>query len=122
MTHQSPKRHLAAIIAVLGMLFSQLALSAYACPMESIGLGMTMEEAECCQESARATANLCQEHCKDSQAAMPDEVPDFPGFVPAFSVILPLAALVSPCCEYSQAVLSHATSPPLSILNCCFRI
>lgn len=115
-------RHFAAIVAALGMLFSQLALAAYACPMERMEQGMAMEEAECCQESASATASLCQEHCKDSQAAVPDSAPDLPGFVPAFTVSLPLARSILPCCEYSQAVLSRATSPPLAILNCCFRI
>ncbi len=120
MTRTHLSRHLAAIVAALGMLFSQLALAAYACPMERMTMTEALAEAECCRESASATASLCHEHCKDSQLAAQDSVPDLPGFVPAFTVTLPVASMHE--CEYSQATPAHLTSPPLFILNCCFRI
>lgn len=115
-------RRLAAVFAVFAMLFSQLALAAYACPLERMAVIAVVADAECCTESASASANLCHEHCKDSASALPDAQPPVPDFVPGFSVPLPPAQDDAPHCEYSQVALFHSISPPLSILNCCFRI
>jgi hypothetical protein len=115
-------RSAAACIAALGILFSQVALAAYACPMEFVAAAASAEPADCCLEEAAATASLCEEHCKDSKASTADNAPASVDFVPAFTVWLTRPAGVSQPPNFSSPTLVHATSPPLSILNCCFRI
>jgi hypothetical protein len=117
-----PARQIAACLAALGLLFSQVALAAYACPMEAAMPAEAVGDAECCQESAMATASLCSEHCKDSGAAIADAVPMPPDFVPAFTVRLEQPETAHSLHPYTPEILSRAASPPLSILNCCFRI
>lgn len=108
------------------ILFSQVALAAYACPMEQMARAGMEQSSEilpdCCLESAQATANLCHEHCKDSQVAPLDSAQQPLAFFPAFTVTLHLPVpplLVS--ADLPDAP-RFASSPPLSILNCCFRI
>jgi hypothetical protein len=115
-------RSLAAKAALCALLFSHLALAAYACPMDNMAMAETEQTAECCAESARGMAGLCQEHCKDSAAKVAEPADSLPDFSPAFVATLQLAQPHQQAREYSQAVLAHAASPPLSILNCCFRI
>lgn len=115
-------RKLAALLAVLAMLFSQLALATYVCPMEQAVSAETVMDAECCQDGASASVHLCHEHCKDARSVVPDTAPDLPRFLPAFTVMLADAPARVPLGEYSQSVVALSTAPPLAILHCCFRI
>jgi hypothetical protein len=90
--------------------------------MESVGGIAAMEDAGCCQDSAAALASLCHEHCKDSKVALPDAVSPVADFVPAFIATVPLPALSAQLHGYASAAHFHAPSPPIFILNRCFRI
>jgi len=120
--HSRVARFVAACLAILGLLFSQVALAAYACPMDMAAATQSAAESDCCPDAASAAAGLCAEHCKDSRAAVPDVTPPPSDFVPAFTVTLALPPAAGFTGFEFSPPFSHATSPPLSILNCCFRI
>jgi hypothetical protein len=115
------RRTLIAFLAACVFLFAQLAVAAYACPGSSQQEAAAAAERPPCAELDTELSNLCQKHChgsEQSQAASP--VPA--AFVPAFIATIarsPETVRV----ERSQPSSSrHATSPPLTIRNCCFRI
>ena len=117
-------RQLASWIGIIAVVFAQLALSAYACPMAQVPVAANAQvgAADCCADGASVSASLCYEHCKDSKVVSPDASPDLPDFVAAFVVSVPLAqdALSSGTALSAQTI--ERPSPPLSVLNCCFRI
>ena len=121
-------RKLCSLLAIGALLFAQLAVAAYACPMRSAGADEAASMDAACEKNASQrdveSPALCQQHCENG----PQNVNDLPQ-VPVFfavetgrvvaqstTMILPILSSASP------AFLSHATSPPLSIRHCCFRI
>lgn len=115
-------RFTAAGFAILGILFSQVALSAYACPMDAAPARLQAADTDCCPDAASDNASLCAEHCKASRAAVADVAPVPPAFVPAFTATVAMPVVDAAFDSQAAALFTHATSPPLSILNCCFRI
>lgn len=120
-------RSFAALLALVGVLFSQLALAAYACPMESLAQAAAMAEMDgeggCCGQSVDGNNPvLCQAHCQQGKQTLDKpsfSVPD-PG--PATSV-LPIAAEARPP-DLSGALpllLARETVPSLAVRLCCFR-
>ena len=121
-------RKLFSLLAIGALLFAQLAVAAYACPMQFAGV----DEAALTDAAGEKNASqrdvdspaLCQQHCENGPQNVNDspQVPVFfaveTGWVvaPSTPMILPIRTSASP------AFLSHATSPPLAIRNCCFRI
>lgn len=116
-------------IAIIAMLFTQLAGSAYACPMQNGGVTAQMQMAD----NADATRDdrdmaqpaMCQHHCQDGQQINNDSPldPSALAFVPVLVVSLTVAATTTfETSIVAAPSLHHATSPPLSIRNCCFRI
>ena len=123
-------KKLAGWIGIVAVVFAQLALSAYACPMMQVQVpvaatGATIAQADatdCCADSASASASLCHEHCKDSKVISPDALPDRPDFVAAFVISLPMLPEMLPSASALSTQYIERPSPPLSVLNCCFRI
>ncbi len=117
-------RQLAGWIGIIAVVFAQLALSAYACPMAQVPVAATTEAdaVDCCADNASVSASLCHEHCKDSKVVSPDTPPDLPDFVAAFVVSVPLAPDALPSGTVLSTQYIERPSPPLSVLNCCFRI
>ncbi len=117
-------RKLTSWIGIVAVVFAQLALSAYACPMTQVQVAANAhgDAADCCVDNASASASLCHEHCKDSKVVSPDTSPDLPDFVAAFVVSMPEAPEALPPGTALSAQTIERPSPPLSILNCCFRI
>ncbi len=123
-------RKLAAGAAILGMLFTQFAVAAYACPavagaLEANSL-VIADEAESlpCQQSMGSLAGLCKAHCEDGQKNVTG-APHMPpaDFVPAFAVTLQTQDVSQ------QAQLAFVTTntvpppqPPVHLRNCVFRI
>jgi hypothetical protein len=102
------RRHLVALAAMACLLFTHLAVAAYACG----------------GEADRASPALCQAHCEQASCSLdrPNVPPvgplaanglDAPAFVP------PLASLHT---RPQDDLLVRATSPPLAIRHCRFRI
>lgn len=130
-----PSRFAAALIALVSMLFMQLAVAGYACPqLEPIlattasipaGHGDAAMWDDCMGQDVEQP-NLCHAH-----ATLGEQSLDKPELPPAQVFIA--AALVKvlqgfepergvPPLPDSVPFLTRATEPPLSIQNCCFRI
>ena len=67
----------AAVLAILALLFSQLAVSAFACPrIEAVVSAMDMPEGHC----EKPQKNVCTKHCEYGAATVnqvsPDAAPD----------------------------------------------
>ena len=126
-----------ALMVLLSLLYMQLAMASYRCPVNGAG-SMTMaatadtsaQSMPCLQPMAAASMdpgqpNLCQAHCQaDARASHKVDPPlpaDLAGWEP---VAVTLASLSSPRTRPSlqASQLRRATSPPLSILHCCWRI
>lgn len=116
------------LFAIVALLFSQLAVSAYACPMlaESMRARDVVIDASAssCDETDMGQPSLCQKHCENGQQNVNDAGSPLASvaLAPAFVVSLPIvpSPVVRSATLYPSLV--HATSPPLSIRNCCFRI
>jgi hypothetical protein len=123
----------AAFAAIICLLFSQLAVAAYACPaLLHSAAAATMAQAtdrgdnshDLCTEHDAARPGLCLAHCNPAELSLNHAQVDTP---PVMLVALhPLAdhcapaVLVSTAPQLDVPLRSH--SPPHSILHCCFRI
>jgi hypothetical protein len=117
-------QRLAAYLGILALLFAQLAVSAYACPMTSADKAAATSStvASPCDQLDQAEPNLCDKHCNDS-AQSQAAVPCIHGaFVPGFIAVVGLSSPPALPASAGNPALHHATSPPATIRNCCFRI
>ena len=131
-----PRTHrlLAATIVLFSILFMQLAVSAYACPVLSPGhdsrpaSSAHTQPAETmpCHEIDMEQPTLCHASYQSDKQSL--DKPATPFLMPFVAVGhgLPIRLnslsferfLGSP----APAFLTHATAPPIAIRNCCFRI
>ena len=122
---------LAAVVAVISLLFTQLALASYVCPgtapastpMAAAAAGMAGMDN--CPSMDRAQPSLCHSHDKtEKQSLDKPNVPQVQPFVPAGPavVVLFLDSPTPPPAPVDNAFLVRATAPPLAIRHCCFRI
>lgn len=133
------RRFHAALLALFSMLFMQLAVAGYVCPLDAQqakgSAVAAVQDAQAdpeampgCAEAAQketASAHLCHTHCQvESQSLDKHELPAFQVALPdpVLSVIVLSMATSGLDENYSQpACLTRVVSPPLSIRNCCFR-
>ena len=109
------------------MVFMQLAVSAYACPMLADAIHANTElvsEDPRCDHAGLAQPGLCQKYCQDGQQNVSDSPTPLPALASAsaFAIALPITQTTSFSTTTLLPSLLHATSPPLSIRHCCFRI
>ena len=115
------------LLLMLVMTFVPLAQAAYACPlMAQFANEQTLDSAASiqCDDMDMALGALCKSHCEAGQQNVNDPyTPLLPMPVAApFAVFPPPIKLVLlPLASHSPSLV-HATSPPISIRNCCFRI
>ena len=134
MTWNRHQRFAIVLFALVNLLFMQLAVAAYVCPVGMSGEAKTemvdMKAAgmPCAEAMAQAADDdqpgLCAAHCKADQ-----QTSDKPG-LPA------LAALAGPASDYpmlrislparvpplQSALLVRAGAPSVAVRHCCFRI
>ncbi|MGV8893202.1 MAG: hypothetical protein ACOH2K_09745 [Burkholderiaceae bacterium] len=128
-----PSRFVAACIALLSMLFMQLAVAGYACPelkidlvSQSVALSTDAGSMPGCASMDAELPSLCHAHAQVGKQSL--DKPALPDVQPFIAVALPLAFDASPPAYSLIAVrpdsflLTRITAPPLSIRNCCFRI
>jgi len=119
-----PRRHrvLAALIALVGMLFMQLAVAAYACPGSGEPLPPTAMAD--CDEVDPAAPALCHAHCQDGQTSLDKpEVRTAAAAVMFFMALIavePVSAGIHTRYE-PASLLRRSTAPPISIRHCCLR-
>lgn len=129
-------RVIAALIALMSILFAQLAVAAYACPRTQEVQGMTSNQEYLaaadqrhppdCEELDSESPSLCHAHGQAGKHSL--DKPPVPHVSP-FAATTILVVVISgdallPADSYAIDPLSlrRTTAPPLSIRNCCFRI
>ena len=119
-------RRLFALFTLTALMFANIAVSAYACPMMNPGTIASQAaaaDAPCPDETSVAQPGLCHKHCEDGQQNVSDASdPPVSVFLPAFVLPSPVGAVPPDSAVTFPPELFHATSPPLAIQYCCFRI
>lgn len=121
------------LLAAVCVLFTQLAVSAYACPMQFSALlsetSTTESNVADCEDMNMdmAQPGLCQHHCKNEQQNISDIPLDLAPLTFASMRIVdwlePQSTTLLALDDYaSMPSLHHATAPPPAIQHCCFRI
>jgi hypothetical protein len=129
-------RFVTALFALVSVLFTQLAVAAYACPSMQIAQAMQAISAPAaasshhdmpgCEGMDMDRATLCQDHGRVGPQSLdkPELPPVLPFIAAALMRALGHADPLSPeSVQPAESLsLSRATAPPLAIRNCCFRI
>jgi hypothetical protein len=124
-------RLITVLFALSSLLFMQLAVAGYVCPMDGqAGEMAAMAEAgmPCTGEMSPVDAEqpaLCHAHCQSDQQAV-DKVQTA---TPVIAVAAGFAYVLEPIQASSRAprptqaiLLLRSTAPPIAVRNCCFRI
>jgi hypothetical protein len=124
-------RFVAALIAVVSLLFAQLALASYVCPVTAAP-AMTVMADDGMQEMTDCTGmdmqqpSLCHAHSHAGHQSLdkPDlpQVAPFVAIGPVLTVLPPDTLLPAAAAPSDDTFLTRATAPPLAIRHCCFRI
>ncbi|MGI8894352.1 MAG: hypothetical protein ACR2HE_01635 [Casimicrobiaceae bacterium] len=117
-----------AVLALLGLLFAQFSLTAYACPKQAGSEWMVPTSAQigCAEQLAVASpaSNLCEVHCLDgvsSLTATANDVP--PADFTVFALPAPFPPVVTLLGEWQRTARdTMATAPPLPVRFCRFLI
>lgn len=123
-------RAIAAFATLFCLLFSQLAVAAYACPglapaQAAIMAGGMSGCPDMDMKMDKEQPGLCKAHCEAGQQTLDTAgLAQVPPFMPAaLSAVLGERIATMPQVAAQDADrLSRSTAPPLSIRNCCFRI
>ena len=125
-------RLIAVLFALVSLLFMQLAVAGYVCPVTGSKVAGTAKVADSsmpCAESMPvdlddAQPNLCKAHCQaDQQTADRYELLPLVALdaVPADFALAHKAASLSGA-PLQTPHLMRTTAPPMAIINCCFRL
>ena len=109
MFHHATRRLLTALLAVLSLLFSQMALASYVCPAESDAAAMAqmMASGQPCEGMDPAQPALCHQHGAD--AAQSFEAIKIP--TPSLPMVVQVL-VIPPVLEATPAVAAPAASTP----------
>lgn len=130
-------RVFAAMLALVSILFTQLAVAGYLCPSMQIAHDMELLAASTamtdhhgmsgCKEMDTTDQSVtCHQHNQTGNQSL--DKPEVPNVSPFIATMLVQtvsrfdrpAQFVNP--PVADLLLTRATAPPLSIRNCCFRI
>ena len=121
-------RKFVSLFSIAALLFAQLAVAAYACPMQFQGLDnavatVSASAPDAGEQDADSPA-LCKKHCENGQQNNNDSPQALTAVSSETSLTLPLS--LPPATPQgipaAPPSLRNATAPPLSIRHCCFRI
>ena len=128
------RRHrlLIVLLALISLLFMQLAVASYACPGAKVEVAEIAAMAKAglpCAESMTTgmdedQPNLCRAHCQTGQQAADKyelPAPTGIGSLPVNFTVSDIVAVVSGV-PVQASHLKRTTAPPVAILNCCFRL
>jgi hypothetical protein len=127
-------RTLTALIALIGVLFTQLAIASYVCPgirggRDSGSMAANpppMQSMPDCDQPDPSDSALCLAHCQDAKTSLDKH--DVPAVSPAAVIVSSILTALAPSRldRLSDVdrdfLLLRITSPPISIRHCCFRI
>lgn len=122
-------RFAAALVTLFSLLFTQLAVAAYACPgltpaPAAISASTKMGDMAGCKGMDKNQDALCTAHCEVGHQSL--DTPGTPHVQPFIAAELAIVLVDAPQQGVPRASsdsnrLTRATAPPLSIRNCCFR-
>jgi hypothetical protein len=124
-------RRAAAFLAILGVLFSQLAISAYACPGAAAMAAVTvqaMPEMPGCDEAVPTAdrSALCHAHCLQGDQSLDKAASALQAMSAALAYPLPeRVRVVQSTLDLPRAfdaLLDRPTGPPLAVRHCRFHI
>ena len=118
-------RKLMGWLGIVAVVFAQIAVSAYACPLQFQGLGNSIDTVSVSDACADLVSpNLCKKHCENGEQNINDAPEPLACLVleSAFIVALVPDPHLSSIATALTPSLLRSTSPPLSIRNCCFRL
>jgi hypothetical protein len=115
-----------ALVALFGLLFQQLAMAAYSCPLDrdATAAAAAVSNPPCHQSNTTDKAR-CHEHChpltSSSDHSSPPTVP--PAILPPTTWDR-TASWQADCAwkDVDREVIARATAPPLNIQHCTFQI
>ena len=121
-----------ALIALLGLLFQQLAMASYICPMENgvatatAGLVPTAHSAQMlpCHAPNAPDKARCAQHCSPITSSADHHAPlTVPlAFLPATTWLREFLLINSGRSDQLALLDAHASAPPLTIQHCSFQI
>jgi hypothetical protein len=118
-------RLIAALVALFSLLFMQLAVAAYACPMMSHETAAPMPMANC-HGVDKQNPSLCHAHGEvGKQSRDKPPAPAVQPFIAAAVLVevTGLYQLMAPRVSTAPSLVPAAgPAPPIAILHCCFRI
>lgn len=130
-----PSRFVAALVALISVLFMQFAVAAYMCPGHQAGqanelvamsIDSDVQYMAACQGMDLEQPGLC--HADDQAGNQSLDKPELPHVQPFLAAglaltLVPIDVTYRPLAEHSEYLrLTRSIAPPLSIQNCCFRI
>lgn len=106
-------RSFAAVLALVCVVFAQLGVAAYACPMGDAG--------ECCMTMDAGEPSLCQAHCQQGDQALDKPVnASVPPAIVVARVVIPEPAASPP--REPISLLARPTAPCAAVRHCRFQI
>ena len=122
--HRRHRRWIA-LIALLGLLFQQFAMAAYACPLERGGANTSeaVSQLPPCHAAHAQDKARCHAHCYP-QVQSPDHASPLtvPAMLPATTWLRVPDAPAPRHHLAERAFAARATAPPLTIQHCTFQI
>jgi hypothetical protein len=122
-------RSLAAFLALVSVLFAQLAIAAYACPgAASMAIAAEAHEMPGCDMSPAADgpSALCQAHCLQADQSTTQPLLAVAGMAmiveSPFAAFAPAARVEAAGARASQPFLERPTEPELALRHCRLRI
>lgn len=127
------RRHrlITVLFALCSLLFMELAIAGYACPVDTGKLetvAMAVAGMPCAGEmSSRMDSEqpgLCNAHCQSAQQTVDKVQSPAPmgAMATGFIYAIELVRRAPPAHPPQAPSLLRTTAPPISIRNCCFRI
>lgn len=128
--HSRTSRFLTALVVLFSLLFTQLAVAAYACPdMAPVKAAVMMDTEgqpmQDCPMHDKASPSLCGAHAKASPLSVDkaDPAPIAPFVAGALLAVVALPALAGEidAGAHADGVRPLSVAPPIPIINCCLR-
>lgn len=123
-------RLVTALVALVTVLFMQLAVAAYACPglqPQEVADTSAMQGMPGCEDAVDAVQpGLCHAHTQAGNQSL--DKPPMPDVAPSAAIVLvpminDIDIALRPISTHAEAPwLMRGSTPPLSVRNCCFRI
>jgi hypothetical protein len=130
MRYSRRTRFLAAVVALFGLLFMQLAVAAYACPKlvqpHAVMLDALGQPMANCPEVDKQSPSLCQAHSQKAPQSLdkadPPSIQPFIALGLVASIVAPELTAESGLDNAASFLRARSTAPPIAIRNCCFRL